>query len=209
MSTIKTLLEAPPTPGDRAAVVCPLGSQSSVRRPNVWERFYPRPYPWGGGEASGASKGKPAPFKAIPGAGSGEPDPGEPARIGFDKHDYPCHEEVIVKELPSAIDSLPTPEERATLGYPPADRAAADVYSRILSTLCKKGKGITAEDMEAAYRLALEIEKDVPDRATVQRWCARLNFNWKYLPHRRSLGPGEGQSMTERWNEAERAVKSP
>ena len=82
MSTIKTLLEAPPTPGDRAAVVCPLGSQSSVRRPNVWERFYPRPYPWGGGEASGASKGKPAPFKAIPGAGSGEPDPGEPARIG-------------------------------------------------------------------------------------------------------------------------------
>ena len=125
------------------------------------------------------------------------------------KEGHPWNEEVIVKELPSAIDSLTTPEERATWGYPPADRAAADVYSRILSTLCKKGKGITGEDLEAAYRLALEIEKDVPDRATVQRWCARLNFNRKYLPHRRSLGPGEGQSMTERWNKLERALKSP
>lgn len=115
----------------------------------------------------------------------------------------------MVKELPSAVDSLATPEERATWGYPPADRAAADVYRGILSTLCRKGEGITGEKMEGAYRLALEIEKDVPDRVTVQRWCARLNFNRKYLPRRRSRGPGEGQSMTERWNEAERALESP
>ncbi len=113
-----------------------------------------------------------------------------------------------MKSYPSAADP-PTPEERATWGCPPSGKEAAAVYGRILSQLARKREGITAEHMEGAYRLTLEIEKDLPDKAIVKHWSGRLGLDWEWLPHRRTLGPGEGQSLVERWNEAEKALKAP